>query len=158
VAAAYRRVGGLVDAFRLLRFLSPVSRFYPGFDEWFVNKVVPGIVVGDDAAFVAEDSGAIVGAAVARSGAAAKLRCVRVAEPWQGRGVALHLIDRALAFAGSDRPLCTAPEEMLHGLARILVNRYGFRLDRVEKGLYRPGRLEYCFNAAGTDPRVKTPY
>lgn len=35
---------------------------------------------------------------------------------------------------------------MLHDYSRVFVERYGFSLNKVHKGLYRKGKLEYSFN------------
>jgi hypothetical protein len=35
---------------------------------------------------------------------------------------------------------------MMGELSRVFINHFGFVLSRVEKGLYRPGKLEYVFN------------
>ena len=45
-----------------------------------------------------------------------------------------------------EKPVVTVAEEMIHLYSRSFVNRYGFELTDVNKGLYRPKKLEYCFN------------
>jgi hypothetical protein len=45
-----------------------------------------------------------------------------------------------------DKPHCTVSEEMLHLYSRAFINHYRFDLGRVDKGAYRPNKLEYVFN------------
>jgi GNAT superfamily N-acetyltransferase len=137
----------LVDAFFAQRLLSGLENHYPDFGHWFVNRCMPGIVAGDDLMILAKEHGRVVGVALGKRGdAETKLRCVRVSPELQSRGVGLHLIDRMLRALDCDKPHCTVSEEMLHLYSRAFVNRYGFDLSSVDKGLYRPGKLEYIFN------------
>lgn len=143
----YRSTNRFVDAFRAFEVMRGLDAYYPDFDEWFVNKAVPGIVAGTDGLILAEDGSRIVGVALWKeTPEETKLRCVRVLPSHRRRGVGLRLIDRALAAMKLKRPVFSVAEEMIHEYARIFVNRYGFTVTKVEKGLYRPGRLEYVFN------------
>ena len=60
----------------------------------------------------------------------------------------ITLMDRMLETLECTKPLATVSEEMLHQYSRIFVKRYGFSLDDVAKGAYRPRKLEYYFNGA----------
>ena len=98
---------------------------------------------------IAEDADQIIGMCMGRfdtCGGGTKLRCIRVLEDYQKRGVGIHLIDKMLKLIEDDKPLCTVPEPMLHDLSRIMVNYFDFDLTEVIKGLYKPGVLEYVFN------------
>lgn len=75
-----------------------------------------------------------------------KLRCVRVLPEVQNRGVGLRLIERMFDELETETPHCTVAEEMLGQYSRAFVNRYGFQLSCVDKGRYRPAKLEYAFN------------
>lgn len=156
--ASYRLTARLVDAAQAHAVLAGLDRYYPGFDEWYVNKVIPGITLRGDPLLLAEDAGQIVGMAVGRTGPRPKVRCIRVIPAYAGRGLALHLMDRLLHRLGCDQPQLTVAEELLHDWARILVNRYGFQLSWTHKGRYRPGRLEYEFNGATPPALAVTPY
>lgn len=137
--------------------LGDLDRFYPDFDNWFVNQVVPGVLLHRDPFVVAEDAGSLVGLAIARGGDRPKLRCIRVSEPYRGRGVGLHLLDRVLAAVDCDKPEVTVAEEMMATWAPILTNRYDFDLTVVHKGLYRRGKVEYAYNAP-KGKSIPTPY
>lgn len=152
---SYRSTNALSDIWLVAQHLTDLDRYYPGFSEWFVNKVMPGVVLAGDPFVVAEDAGEVVGMAIGRGGAHPKLRCVRVLPRWQHRGVGLHLIDRVLRRLGCDRPQASVAQELIHDWSRVFVNRYDFRLSHVHKGLYRPGCLEYEFNGppGGTSAR-----
>jgi N-acetylglutamate synthase-like GNAT family acetyltransferase len=75
-----------------------------------------------------------------------KLRCVRVLPSHQNSGIGLRLIDRMLEALECENPHCSVAEELLHTYSRAFVNRYGFELTKVDKGMYRAGKLEYGFN------------
>lgn len=137
----------LSDAMVARGMLQDMDQLYPEFGHWYVNKAIPGIVLGKDVLLVARDGHQIVGVAMGkRSAKETKLRCVRVRPDYQTRGVGIRLIERMLRQLDSDRPHCTVAEEMLHQFSRPFVNHFDFKLNRVERGLYRPGKLEYVFN------------
>ncbi len=141
------RSKSLVSAFSVLPMLRSLDALYPGFDHWYVNTVVPGVVTGDDTLLVAREGARTVGVALGKRQAnETKLRCVRVLPEYQASGLGIRLIDRMLEELECDKPACSVAEEMLHSYSRAFVTRYGFSLDDVRKGAYRAGRLEYYFN------------
>lgn len=74
------------------------------------------------------------------------MRCIRVHPDYQYAGIGIRLMDNMIEVLEDQEPLCTVSEELIHHYSRIFVNRYGFRLSQVDKGLYRQGKLEYIFN------------
>lgn len=137
----YEQTKRLADAMLAKGLLDSLGEHYPDFEHWYVNKCMPGVIV-------ARDGGKMVGVALGkRRDSEVKLRCVRVAQDYQNKGTGLHLIDRMLRALDCDKPHCTVSEEMLHQYSRAFINRYGFDLTEVNKGLYRPSKLEYVFNA-----------
>lgn len=143
----YRTTRRLADAMVARGMLDGLENYYPDFSHWYVNVCIPGIVLGTDTMLVARDGAQIVGLALGKKTVhETKLRCVRVRSDYQSKGVGIHLIEKMLGELSSERPHCTVAEEMMHQFSRAFVNRFGFDLTRVEKGLYRPGKLEYVFN------------
>jgi len=136
-----------VQAFQALPLMRSLDDLYPGFEYWYVNTVVPGVVLGRDQLLLAKDQGRIVGVALGkRSDVETKLRCVRVLPEYERKGLGIRLIDRMIDVLECEKPHCTVAEEMLHAYSRAFVQRYGFALTAVDKGRYRRGRLEYAFN------------
>lgn len=133
----------LSEAYALVAGL---DQYYPGFDTWWHRKVSVSegsgqIVLG------AFDAAKLFGVALGKRGEhEVKMQCVRVHQDHQGGGLGIQLMDRLLEQLAERHPLCTVSEEMLHQYSRAFVKRYGFSLDSVDKGLYRPGKLEYIFN------------
>lgn len=134
-----------VEAFNVLPMLKTLDKYYPDLSYWYVNTVVPGLVLGNDVLLLAKEAGRTVGIALGKNGEEKKLRCVRVLPEFQNTGFGLRLIERMFDELETDKPHCTVASEMLGLYSRAFVNRYGFRLNAVEKK-YRPGNLEYIFN------------
>lgn len=138
-----------IEAFMALPMLRSLDGLYPGFESWYINQVVPGVVLGKDILVLAKDGTHVVGIALGKKSAKeTKLRCVRLMPAYQQSGLGIKLIDRMLEELECEKPACTVAEELMHTYARPFVNRYGFELSRVDKGRYRPGKLEYAFNGA----------
>lgn len=143
----YERGQTLTEALLGLNLLRGLDTYYPEFEYWYTNSVMPGIMVGKDILLLAKQNEQVVGLALGkRNGHETKLRCVRVAEGLQGSGLGVKLIDRMLDQLDCVAPHCTVAEEMMHDYSRVFVRRYGFRLSDVTKGEYRHGRLEYHWN------------
>jgi GNAT superfamily N-acetyltransferase len=143
----YEKSNKLVDVLFAKKMLAGLENYYPDFEYWFVNSCMPGILVGNDQLILAKEKGDIIGVALSkRNKHETKLRCVRVLPEYQQKGVGIHLIDKSLVALGHDKPYCTVPEEMLHQFSRAFINHFGFQLTSVNKGMYRPQRLEYLFN------------
>jgi GNAT superfamily N-acetyltransferase len=130
-----------------LKLLRGLDTYYPEFEYWYTNSVMPGIVVGKDILLLAKENERVVGLALGKRNAhETKLRCVRVQESHQGSGLGVKLIDRMLEQLDSEMPHCTVAEELFHDYSRVFVKRYGFHLSDVTKGEYRRNRLEYHWN------------
>jgi GNAT superfamily N-acetyltransferase len=144
---SYERAHRLTDAVVALNLLRSIENYYPGFEYWYINKAMPGFMVGEDVLLFAKDNSETVGVALGkRSEDEVKLRCVRVLPEYQKRGTGIRLIESMLRELDCDKPRCTVSEELIHDFARPFVNHFDFDLTRVEKGLYRTGKLEYVFN------------
>lgn len=135
------------EAFSVLPFIKSLDVYYPDISHWYINKVIPGIMLGDDKLVIASDNGRLAGVALSKSGVENKLRCIRVHPDYANNGLGIRLIDRSLELIGDSKPAVTVSEELIHHYSRIFVNRYGFELSAVDKGTYRARKLEYRFNS-----------
>lgn len=135
-------------AFAVLPFIQTLDSYYPDITHWYVNKVIPGLSLGNDKLIIARDGLNIAGIALGKMGEESKLRCIRVHPDYQGTGLGIRMIDQMLELIEDGKPGVTVSEEMLHLYSRSFVKRYGFDLTDVTKGRYRHGKLEYSFNGA----------
>lgn len=143
----YEQGKRLTDALVAFQLLDGMDNLYPDFSYWFTNRVMPGVVVGSDILMLAKDHHQVIGVGLGkRNRHETKLRCIRVIPEYQNRSVGINLVERMLRVLDSDRPSCTVAEEMFHQFSRPFINHFDFNLTRVEKGMYRPGKLEYVFN------------
>jgi GNAT superfamily N-acetyltransferase len=143
----YHNSKSFVEAFSVLPLLKGLDQLYPDFEYWYINQMMPGLVTGNDIMLLSKDNGRVIGVALGKQTAEeTKLRCVRVLPEYQNKGTGLHLIERMLKLLDNDKPSCTVAEEMFHMYSRAFINHFDFILSKVEKGLYRPGKMEYVFN------------
>ena len=131
---------------RVWDFVSLLSPQYPGIDHWFHDKVMIGELKGTRRIFAMELGGRLAAVTIAKNeDGERKLCCVRVRPDLEGRGFGIRLMERAMDWMGTDRPLATVSEEKLPQFERIF-ERYGFQNTGAETGIYRPGKIEYIFN------------
>lgn len=146
MASKIQRSSTVPEALLALPFLASLDQYYPDISHWYINKVVPGLVDNETILLLAKQGNRLAGMALGKRGEENKLRCVRVHPDFTGSGIGIKLIDKMLDELETDKPVCTVSEELLGQYSRAFINRYGFTLDHVSKGLYRTGKLEYEFN------------
>lgn len=134
----------LIDSVSLVRpLLKDLDSYYPNMEQWLDNLEV----CDTTPILVSKDKGIITGVAIGKkSEEENKLRCIRVMKDYRYQGLGIRLMDRMFEILEDEHPLCTVSEEMMHQYSRSFVNRYGFSLDEVNRGMYRKGKLEYVFN------------
>lgn len=142
----FLEVNSIPELFKVLEIVRPISSMYPNFEDWFWNKVVPGVINGEDKIIIGLKNGNIVGVSMLKNHGEKKLRALRVNDIYQKKGYGLYLIDKSLEILETEKPLVSVSEEMINDYSRIFINRYNFSMTHVYKGLYRKRILEYEFN------------
>lgn len=143
----FRNPESLPELYQIFQIIKPIGNYYPDFSNWYFDKVMPGVILGQDRIIVAEKQNQIIGVSIIKNTSdEKKLRAVRIIDDMQSKGYGLYLIDESLKQLNCDKPLASVSEEMLHFYSRLFIERYNFSLDKVHKGLYRKGKLEYSFN------------
>jgi len=153
----FRHPNSIPDLYQTFNILQPISPLYPGFSNWYWNKVVTGIITGNDKIIIAEKKDELVGVSIIKKGSENKLRALRISKKFQNKGSGLYLLDQSLKELGVDKPIVSVAEEMINDFSRIFINRYYFNMTHVYKNLYRKNKLEYEFNGT-QNLKEKTPY
>lgn len=146
----FRTPGSIPELHGCFQLLKPISKLYPDFNDWYWNKVVPGIIIGNDKIILAEKNSEIIGVSIIKNGDEKKLRALRIIDKYQSQGYGMYLIDESLRQLNTDKPLVSVAEEMINEYSRAFINRYNFNMTHVYKDLYRKGHLEYEFNGNQT--------
>ena len=104
-----------------------VGKGYPGFDEWFFDKVKNGLIDGDREVIVFVQKRYIAGIAVLKNTQEEKKICtLRVLEKFQRNGIGKSLISQSLEILGTETPLITvssSKETQFHSLFK----HFGFK-------------------------------
>lgn len=131
----------------VLSRVQDLKDFYPGFDAWLSQRVVPGLQSGDRSILVEYRQGLLAGLAILKDdGVEKKLCCLRVLPGFEDRyGLGVRLFEKSLEKLETKYPLLSVAEERLSAFARLF-NHFGFELGGVHHGLYRTERTEYAFN------------
>ena len=135
---------------QILNLAQTVRPAYPGYDRWFREIFMPGLLRKERMYIVAQDdSGALAGYALIKKTAEEKKICTLFVDPkFRKQGLGQQLMKRTLAVLGP-RPLITVSGRNLPQLAGLL-DAFGFQLSAVKKGVYRADDAEYYFN----DPKA----
>lgn len=143
----FKTISNIIEAKQCLNILKSLNNYYPNFDYWFWNKVVPDSLNKDGEIIIALKQNIIVGVSIIKNNSQEKkLRCLRIKDEYQNKGYGLYLIDESLKRLNEDKPILTVSEDMFPSYARIFINRYNFEMTYVHKNLYQKNKLEYEFN------------
>ena len=130
-----------------LRVINNLNDYYPDFNSWYWNKVIPRIDNGICKILMGYKKQELVGISIIKkSSTETKLCALRVKDEFKLKGYSLKLIDDSLKRLDIDKPLCSVSCDMINDYSRIFINRYDFDLTHVYNGLYKKNKLEYEFN------------
>ncbi|MDN7555543.1 GNAT family N-acetyltransferase [Burkholderia vietnamiensis] len=121
--------------------------FYPAFDKWLAERVVPGLQTGERSILIEYRQGQLAALAILKDGdEEKKLCCLRVLPDFEDRhGLGVRLFEKSFEQLGTSAPLLSVAEERLPVFQRLF-DHFGFELGASHEGIYRPGRTEYAFN------------
>ncbi|WP_203232241.1 GNAT family N-acetyltransferase [Gemmobacter caeruleus] len=156
MASSVERAAGSTDAFAVpllsiwceLRHLEAV---YPGFKHWYWGKVVPGVALGSRRIFTSTYNGRISGIVIAKRESEKKICTVWVPSEFRGRAIARELMESAITWVGTPRPLFTVPDGRMCEFYK-LVDFFDFEHRETVTDFYGSGRIEHVFNGALTPP------
>ncbi|GCE90266.1 MULTISPECIES: GNAT family N-acetyltransferase [Acetobacteraceae] len=135
-----------------LAFLIPLSQDYPGIENWFIRKVVPGLRDGTRLLLRIERENVLVGIGIGKYDHTERKICtVRISPQYAGRGLGLRIFDNLLRWLDTDQPHLTVTDHRLPIFERIF-NYYGFNLTSHQKGLYVPNASELSYNETASNP------
>ena len=119
---------------------------YPGFDEWLLSKVIPGIYAGERTAVVEMRGSAVAGLLIVKHSDGEKKLCtLRVRPNFECRGLGVRLFETAFDLLGTDRPLLSVSEPSMPKFLRLFMH-FGFSKEAVYGGRYLPHVNELSYN------------
>jgi GNAT superfamily N-acetyltransferase len=119
---------------------------YPGFDEWLLGKVIPGIYAGERTAVVELRDSAVAGLVIVKHSDTEKKLCtLRVRPDFESRGLGVRLFETAFDLLGTDHPLLSVSEPSIPKFSRLFTH-FGFSKEAVYGGLYLPHVDEFSYN------------
>ena len=120
-------------------------RYYPGFDEWYSSKVLPGIGFSRRV-LKAISGGRIAGICIVKDDGLEKKICsLRVDVNHRRQGVGTALVAASIEVLDSRNPLITVPQEVMPALSPLL-GKFGFKVAAEYRNLYRNGASEFFYN------------
>lgn len=129
-----------------LAFLLPLSADYPGFENWYLTRVVPGLRSQTRQLVRIERDGRLIGVGIGKKDETeSKICTVRIAQSHFGRGLGLRVFDALLDWLGTDRPHLTVSERKLPVFDRIF-QYYRFQMTSAHTGLYVRDTVELAYN------------
>lgn len=138
-----------LDPRSLFVLLAGLEEIYPGFREWYLCKVVPGIRRGDRAMFAEVNDSCVVGLSIVKRSATERKICTLWKDPAiAGDATAARLMRSAMAWLETEKPSFTVPSDRIQRLRPVL-NEFGVGAGMAVGQLYRPGIEEFLFNSDG---------
>lgn len=134
-----------IDSF-LINTLGDLRLFYPEFNSWISNVVIPGIIAGERSIILEYRQDDLAGLAILKDSLAEKkLCCLQVMPKFQGSGIGLSLFEKSFELLNTKNPLLSISEEQKNNFLKIF-KYYGFELGEAYHQYYRPLKTEISFN------------
>lgn len=121
------------------------GRYYPGFEDWYRSKVLPGI--GSSRWLLkAVSNGRLAGICIVKDDGDEKKICsLRVDVHHRGQGVGSALVEASIKLLEERRPVMTVPQEVVQYM-RPLLDKFDFEEMGKCSDFYRKGSSEFFFN------------
>lgn len=134
------------DVFVAWKFLHDLDLYYPNFEFWFFNKVLPGIATGRRKILIKKSCDQVIAVAILKKHIEETKICTfRVLEDVKGNGVGTELMLESLEWLQCSKPLITVNEENAPDLERFL-RKFHFQKSATINSLYRPKKKEIIYN------------
>lgn len=128
-----------------------LSASYPSFDNWLLQKVVPGISTGERTVVIEYRSSTPVGILIVKHTAEERKLCtLRVRPHFENKGLGLKLFEAAFELLETDRPLLSVSETTLPKFSKVF-DHFGFSQEASYEGVYLPREVELAFNGLLSD-------
>lgn len=127
-------------------FLEPLSSDYKNIENWYFQKVSPGLARGTRKLLRIESNGRIVAMGIAKKeDEELKICTVRVLPEYAGKGIGVKIFRELMNWLGTELPIITVSQEKALDFERIFAY-FGFQLTSSHLNLYRTGMVEYFYN------------
>lgn len=119
---------------------------YPGFDQWFATKVLPGIYSGERTLLIEKRGSLAVAFLILKHTSTEKKLCtLRVRPNYESKGLGVRLFQSAFQLLETERPLLSVSESAAPKFLRIF-KYFGFAQEAVYEGRYIPRVAELAYN------------
>jgi hypothetical protein len=119
---------------------------YQDIENWYFEKVVPGLARDTRKILRIERDGRIVAMGIAKKeGGELKICTVRVLPEYAGSGMGIRIFRDLMTWLGTDKPLLSVNHEKISEFRRIF-KYFDFQLTSSHLGIYKPGKVEYFYN------------
>jgi GNAT superfamily N-acetyltransferase len=136
---------GLEQAYDAIAWLESE---YPGFCDWYWDRVVPGLAKGERRLTAVERGDRVVGVGISKRTSSERKMCtIWVDADFEGSGLGVRLMRDSMRWLGTDKPLATVSQSRMPGFAKIMAG-LGYELTQVLPDYYVQGQSEFVFNGA----------
>lgn len=133
------------DEYAAYHYIKEAKHYYPNFDIWYYQNVIPAIKRGDKQLIMINDKNVLKGISIVKLNEQKKICTLRVMENYQNRGIGIRLFEKSFEVLGTRMPLLSVSEEKIPSFKKIF-DYYGFKLTNIREGYYRKGKKEYFYN------------
>lgn len=127
-------------------FLADSINDYPRHNEWYRGIIREFKAGFDREIIVAYDGKEIAGVSILKKSQLEKKICsLRVAKEYRGNGLGRALFQKSLDYLETDKPILTVSQNKENEFKKIF-KYFGFSLEQIYPGKYRPDLSEYCYN------------
>ncbi|WP_300827111.1 GNAT family N-acetyltransferase [Helicobacter sp. UBA3407] len=133
-----------INEYVTYHYLKEAKQYYPNFDIWYYQNVIPAVKNGDKKIITIENKNTLKGICIVKL-SEKKLCTLRVMENYRNKGIGIRLFEKSFEALNTRMPLLSVSEEKLLSFKKIF-DYYGFKLTSIKENYYRKGKKEYFYN------------
>lgn len=119
---------------------------YPEFEHWFLNQVIPGLLLGERTIFIEQRNSVVAGVVILKHTADEKKLCtLRVRPEYECLGLGVRLFEKAFEVLETEKPLLSVSEIAYPKFLRLF-DHFNFSHRASYADMYLPRVSELSFN------------
>jgi ribosomal protein S18 acetylase RimI-like enzyme len=119
---------------------------YPSFDQWILQKVLPGISAGERTVIIEKRFNVAVALLIVKHTQVEQKICtLRVNPQYESKGLGVRLFEEAFEILQTSKPLLSVSETSKSKFTKLF-KYFGFTEEAKYQGLYLPNANEYSYN------------
>lgn len=132
-----------------IQFTQPLKTYYPNYEEWFLQKQIPGLYQGTRDIFLSIDQNKIIGIANVKNEEEKKICTLYITPSYQRKKEGTKLLKKCFTYLNTNAPVISIPSIKIPEYLSF-IQKYNWQLSEIQPNRYQENSQEFLFNTSPT--------